>query len=197
LKIDIATSRASTDESGRPSHSISSRGCQSLARASVQPLCLLIQMNYCSTTDNGHNARCNMKHTEQYKNIGMSLRSSCTLRRQTKCRAAVPKRSDVPERIDPTWARRCKNSRQRIGGASGDWRPWRERRCTRGDRRARCRAALHQGGCRCVASCGGGEWRELRSWDGGWGRWLSEWVICREGIVRTAKPWGQHNYDSG
>ena len=130
------------------------------------------------------------KHTKQCENMGMSLRSCCcfTLRRQTKCRAAVPKGSDVPERIDPTWARRCKNSRQRIRGASGHGRSRRERRCTRGDGRARCGTTLHQGGCRCLASCGGGEWRELGSWDGGWGHWLSEWVVCRKGVIRTAKP---------
>ena len=39
--------------------------------------------------------------------------------------------------------------------------------------------------------------RELRSLDGGWGRWLSEQVVCREGVIRTEKPGGQHNYDRG
>lgn len=116
----------------------------------------------------------------------LSSRRSCTLRHPTKRRAPVPQGPDVPKSINTTRACRRQDSRQCIGGASGNGRARRERRRVRGDGRARYGTTLHQGRRRCIASWGGELW-ELRSWDRGWRRWLAEGVVCREGVIRTIR----------
>jgi hypothetical protein len=116
----------------------------------------------------------------------MSSKCTCTLRHPTKRRATIPKGPDVPKSIDPARARRRQDSRQRIGGASRNGRARWQRRRMRGRGRARSGTALHQCRRRCIASWGGELW-ELRSWGGGWGRWLFEGVVCRERVIRTTQ----------